>query len=764
MAKANGETDKRVRSIQRQFNSLSASAKSMESRMVGSFGVVGRAFGVLGIALTTTSIIQMTSAWTDLNSRVNNAAGSLERGAAVLGRLSDMARRTYSSLEQTAEGYLQNQQALSALGYSTQQQLDLVETLNNSLVISAVRGDRARSVMDAWSKAMAGGKLSGDDLNTIIQSGGRLSKALADSMGVSVNELRRLGSEGKITTDVMFGVTSQLEQLRIEADNMPATVSDGFVLLRDAVFNFIGQADAAVGSSNRLAEAIIRIADAINNLPESKGWDRFWGFMGDSLAQFVEEGEREIGFISNVIDALSQKDPAEVFVKLNAALGGNVRTAQDFELALADAEQAVANLAANTAGRFGTAVAETENGVVTLGEAVQDLFQQALEGKGSAEAAEEAIRALGSVGDPEFADLQAVISSVIGNLYAMRDAATAARAAVANATTDLGAMPSWRQFNKDLGPDLSTDGRPGGPIRPPTQGGGGSRGGGGGRSSADRYGDELSRWRDRTAELEKMTAVQRALNPLVNDYGYALEKAKAQLELENAATKAGIALSPERRAEIEGLAEAYAVATAEAAKLAEAQGANVKQMEALRDAAQNALQTMIDGFLEGKSAGEIFANVLSDIGKELISMGMNNIFGSGSGGFGIFGQLFGKGFSKGGYTGAGGVRQPAGVVHKGEVVWSQRDIARAGGVGVVEAMRRGARGYADGGIVSMPPMPAMPSSSRGDSGPSFTFAPTIDARGADVAAVARLERVVAKQQAEFTGRVKEIVRTRGHKW
>ncbi|HHA2966072.1 TPA: phage tail tape measure protein [Stenotrophomonas maltophilia] len=67
-------------------------------------------------------------------------------------------------------------------------------------------------------------------------------------------------------------------------------------------------------------------------------------------------------------------------------------------------------------------------------------------------------------------------------------------------------------------------------------------------------------------------------------------------------------------------------------------------------------------------------------------------------------QLFqnmrlGGGYSTGGYTGDGGVHQPAGVVHKGEVVWSQRDVARAGGVEVVEAMRRGLRGYAEGGQV-----------------------------------------------------------------
>lgn len=49
----------------------------------------------------------------------------------------------------------------------------------------------------------------------------------------------------------------------------------------------------------------------------------------------------------------------------------------------------------------------------------------------------------------------------------------------------------------------------------------------------------------------------------------------------------------------------------------------------------------------------------------------------------------GSGFSEGGYTGSGGKYDPAGVVHKGEIVWSQADISRFGGVASVEALRKG---------------------------------------------------------------------------
>lgn len=57
------------------------------------------------------------------------------------------------------------------------------------------------------------------------------------------------------------------------------------------------------------------------------------------------------------------------------------------------------------------------------------------------------------------------------------------------------------------------------------------------------------------------------------------------------------------------------------------------------------------------------------------------------------------GFDRGGYTGPGAVNQVAGVAHKGEVVFSQRDVARHGGPAAVDALRRGLPGYANGGVV-----------------------------------------------------------------
>ncbi|SCB09249.1 phage tail tape measure protein [Rhizobium hainanense] len=161
-----------------------------------------------------------------------------------------------------------------------------------------------------------------------------------------------------------------------------------------------------------------------------------------------------------------------------------------------------------------------------------------------------------------------------------------------------------------------------------------------------------------------------------------------------------------------------------------------EQLKYARELAGDFASTLVSGLRNGeglwKSLGKAAISVLTKISDRLLNDVLNSLFKVNSaaaggglfGGGGIFGGLFGGGggldlgilarspqaaaavasgipglWADGGYTGPGGKHEPAGIVHAGEVVWSQKDIARAGGVGVVEAMRLGRRGYADGGVV-----------------------------------------------------------------
>ncbi|RDE07898.1 hypothetical protein [Pelagibacterium lacus] len=121
------------------------------------------------------------------------------------------------------------------------------------------------------------------------------------------------------------------------------------------------------------------------------------------------------------------------------------------------------------------------------------------------------------------------------------------------------------------------------------------------------------------------------------------------MELENAAIEAGLALTPQRRAEIEKLADSYALAAANAEAMAQAQQLADQAFDDLAQAGRQALDTIIDGFIEGKNAGEIFNSVLKDLAKNLINIGLNLVSGGlSTGGGGLLGGILIPGILHGG--------------------------------------------------------------------------------------------------------------------
>jgi lambda family phage tail tape measure protein len=240
------------------------------SRTNSSFSGMGRVLTGLTAAFSTKQLIDYTSTWTDLNSRFRNAVGDADGARAALDSISRTAQSTYSSLQLTADTFLRNNQTLKELGYTTNEQVNLSEALNNALAVSGTKGQQAESVMSALGKAFATGKLSGDNFNTVLSSGGRITQALADGLGVTTLELRQLASTGKLETGVVIeALISQMNKLRDEAGAMPATVRDAFVVLNNSVAQFIGKVDEAGGTSEALANIIVKLSKALDAVAEN---------------------------------------------------------------------------------------------------------------------------------------------------------------------------------------------------------------------------------------------------------------------------------------------------------------------------------------------------------------------------------------------------------------------------------------------------------------------------------------------------------------
>lgn len=125
---------------------------------------------------------------------------------------------------------------------------------------------------------------------------------------------------------------------------------------------------------------------------------------------------------------------------------------------------------------------------------------------------------------------------------------------------------------------------------------------------------------------------------------------------------------------------------------------NVAQIT--QSAFQGMSNTVADFFLTSKfNLSDFTKSFLEMTTKMITQMAMLNAMKAGLGGT-TFGNFLGLSkFDSGGYTGGGGKYDPAGVVHKGEFVFTKEATQRLGVDNLYRLMDAGKRGYASGGHV-----------------------------------------------------------------
>jgi tape measure domain-containing protein len=186
--------------------------------------------------------------------------------------------------------------------------------------------------------------------------------------------------------------------------------------------------------------------------------------------------------------------------------------------------------------------------------------------------------------------------------------------------------------------------------------------------------------------IEALQAEYDALNktsPVIKDYGYNVAYAAEQQRLLGEAQKAGVTVTPELQAQINGLADGYARAAANVDKLKTSQAATAAAAQEFNSMAKDFVGGFISDMMNGKSATEALGNALARLADQLLQMALNQIFMGSAGSGGLFGALFG---------GVGAAEQ-GGIV--GQSRLPQAKVGRKAFLG--------ARHMSNGGMIGVPP-------------------------------------------------------------
>ncbi len=241
------------------------------SRALDLLDVAVRGVQIAGLAAGLRAVVVAGDALTQSMGRLNTALGSVERAGEIYDRLYRDSLQTGVAVRESVDAFARFSIAAREIGATSDQVATLVGGLQRIAIASGASQQEIASSTQQLAQALASGTLQGDELRSILEGLPTLAQALARELGVSIGELRKLGSEGKLTADTVFpALLRAVERLNGEFERAPLSVGRAFGQLTVAADQFLARLDQAIGLSNALARALPGWRNSAASMPNCR--------------------------------------------------------------------------------------------------------------------------------------------------------------------------------------------------------------------------------------------------------------------------------------------------------------------------------------------------------------------------------------------------------------------------------------------------------------------------------------------------------------
>ncbi|WP_077929206.1 tape measure protein [Wohlfahrtiimonas populi] len=268
LTNANGEI---VRSLSRTKDGMKSATEEanrlnqINGSLIGSFDGLKVAITGYLSAQTANKIIGMADSMTILNNQIKLVTNSQQEAKEVQSELISISNSTFASLESTTKLYTRTARAMSAYGKTQKEILDFTESINNAMRIGGVNATEQASALLQLSQALGSGRLQGDEFRSISEAAPILLDYISQYMGVARSELKKLGSEGKITGDIIFNAMSKAgEGLKEMTKDLPVTFEQSLVTLRNESMSLADELLNGTGIIKGLSDTVGFLANNLN--------------------------------------------------------------------------------------------------------------------------------------------------------------------------------------------------------------------------------------------------------------------------------------------------------------------------------------------------------------------------------------------------------------------------------------------------------------------------------------------------------------------
>jgi len=226
-------------------------------------------------------------------------ADSMQSLEARIGMLPQTLGDVGDAFDVVSKNATENRQSLSAYGtlyarignaakdyIKTQEDLLTVSnTISQALVVGGSTAQEAASVMTQFSQALGSGTLQGEEFRAMAEAAPQYMDELAIALGHPRSELKKLASEGKITSKQVIEATLKMSTLFQEKfRQMPMTIGQATTIISNKFSTMIAGLNRESKIVTKVANFLLNGFDRIEN--GAKSFIEFVGGSSNALKAF----------------------------------------------------------------------------------------------------------------------------------------------------------------------------------------------------------------------------------------------------------------------------------------------------------------------------------------------------------------------------------------------------------------------------------------------------------------------------------------------
>ena len=281
-----------------------------------------QAVGAFATFQTVKAAVQLSDQLTQVQARINGITGDLQETARVQNMIYQAAQRSRGSYQEMMGTVAALKSQTGDTFKSMDEATAFVEALQKQFKIAGTDATGISSTMYNLTQALSTGVLRGQDLNIVMSNAPQIAQRIAQYMGLSVGELKKVAAEGKVTSGIvkaaMLGAAGDIDK---EFQQIPKTFGDIATQARNMgvrAFKPIGDAISNIINSSAVQEAVNGLGTAFYFVGSVIGavltgiWQVFEVVAGVFGAAVTVVG----AFATNILHV------GDIFVALSAVVGG----------------------------------------------------------------------------------------------------------------------------------------------------------------------------------------------------------------------------------------------------------------------------------------------------------------------------------------------------------------------------------------------------------------------------------------------------------